>query len=420
MEWWKDRIFNGIAKAAGGLLTKCEVERILTHDVAIYVDPCRAVENDLWPGIWALAATLSRQFTGKIYLSTGLDKALLAPSSLSPRCIFTESPPSCRLAIGLGRPPAPSLGIALWGDARGNRLAFGQNLAGETASPISAFALAGYLSFALLASAAGFPPHKERFCQATLEMDPINLSSLDLGNDELAILGLGHLGNAYLGLLYFIAQQNGNCPGLLLLDRGKDGGKLEKANWKTHVLLDENPSWEGSLKTDVFSTLCNALRLPVIADTQTLQWGWKKPNYHPHIALMGFDSFETRRIAIAGGYEWLVDAGIGLRFDSPRITWHSLPPDKELGKRLFDEGITAGSSEIPTDSPLARSLDDPRNPCGWVRSFQGISAAAPAMGIVTAAYAMAEVLKIWTGERRPLKGSAYLWSSGIPYTTEWL
>ncbi len=418
MAWWEDRICNGLARAGGGSLTQRDIERILAHDITICADSRRATEDDLWPGIWALAATLSRQFTGTIYLSTGLDKPLPAPGPLSSRCVFTDHPPSCQLVVGLGQTPISSSYVSLWGDARGNKISLGHNIPGETASPISAFALAGYLSFALMASAAGFAPYKERFCQCTLEIGPANVSVVDMTGERLAILGLGHLGNAYLALLYFMTRRHGNQPKLFLLDRGEDGGRLEKANWKTHILLDETADWEGLLKTDVISTHLKALGLPADTDSQTLNWGWKKPATHPQLALMGFDSFDARRRAIDGGYEWLVDAGIGVRFDCPRITWHSLPPDNQLGKRLFNEGMASKNLEISSDSLLAKSLDDPQNPCGWVTSFHGISAAAPSMGIVAAAYAWTEVLKVWAGERQFMKGSAYLWSPGIPPSIE--
>ncbi len=420
MAWWEDRICNGLAKAGGGSLTQPDIERILAHDITIYADYRRATVDDLWPGIWALAATLSRQFTGTVYLYTGLKKPLPAPGPLSTRCVFTDHPPPCRLSVGLGQAPAPGSDVSLWGDARGSKLAFGHNLPGEAASPISAFALAGHLSFALLATAAGFAPHKKRFCQNTLEMPPVNLSATAMAENGISILGLGHLGNAYLALLYFLAQRTGKWPKLLLLDRGKDGGRLEKANWKTHVLLEETHIWEGALKADFISAHLNSFGLTISTDSQTLDWSWKRPASHPPLALMGFDSFEARRIAINGGYEWLVDAGIGLRFDCPRITWHSLPPNNLLAKQLFLEDSLSQNAGIPTDSLLAKSLDDPNNPCGWVTSFHGISAAAPSMGVVAAAHAWTEVLRIWNGERQPCKGSAYLWSLGIPYTAELL
>jgi len=308
--------------------------------------------------------------------------------------------------------------VSLWGDARDNKISLGHNIPGEAASPISAFALAGYLSFALMASAAGFAPHKKRFCQSILEIGPANISAVDMTGKELAILGLGHLGNAYLALLYFMTRRHGNRPKLFLLDRGKDGGRLEKANWKTHILLDETADWEGLLKTDVISAHLETLGLPADTDSQTLNWGWKKPATHPQLALMGFDSFDTRRMAIDGGYDWLIDAGIGLRFDCPRITWHSLPPDNQLGKRLFNDGTASKNLKISSDSLLAKSLDDPQDPCGWVTSFHGISAAAPSMGIVAAAYAWPEILKVWAGKRQLTKGSAYLWSPGIPPSIE--
>src|SRR5438876_5931756 len=114
MAWWEDRIYNGLAKAGGGSLTQRDVERMLAHDITIYADPRRAIEDDLWPGIWALSATLSRQFTGTIYLATGLNKPLPAPGPLSSRCVFTDRPPSCRLTIGLGEAPVVGSDVSLW------------------------------------------------------------------------------------------------------------------------------------------------------------------------------------------------------------------------------------------------------------------------------------------------------------------
>lgn len=358
MEWWKDRVFNGLAKAGRGSMTQNDIEQVLAQDVVIYAGRDRVTEGDLWPGVWALAATLSRQFTGRVYIAAGLEGPLAAPGLLSSRCVFTDNPPSCSLAVGLGQAFPRADGVRWWGDTRAERIAVGGVLQGsERATPWGAFALAGYLAYASLASAAGLAPHKQRFCKPTITIGVPEFSSFDVSRHSLAILGLGHLGNAYLALLFFIARRNGGFPRLLLLDRGEGGGGLEATNWKTHILLPETSTWEGVLKTVVFGELMKAHGAVVRTDPTTLDWNWKRPNTHPPIALLGFDSFEARRMAIAAGYEWFIDSGIGMEFDRPRVTWHSLSPDREIGKRLFMETPNGPEFQIPPASLLAKSLD---------------------------------------------------------------
>ena len=419
MEWWEDRVANGLAKAGGGYMSREQIQKALEQDVAIYADPARATQDDLWPGIWALAATLSRQFSGHVFISAGLEGPLAAPAPLSSRCIFTDSPPLCSMAVGLGQVPPKADSVLWWGDTRAERIAVGEVLQGsERATPWGAFATAGYLAYTALASAAGLAPHKQRFCKPTITIGLPEFSSFDVSRHSLAILGLGHLGNAYLALLFFIARRDGGFPRLLLLDRGEGGGGLEATNWKTHILLPETVTWEGALKTSVFSELMKAHGAIADTDSTTLDWGWKRPSTHPPVALLGFDSFDARCMAMAGGYEWLVDSGIGTQFDRPRVTWHSLPPDREVAKKVFRETPNEHESQVPMDSPLAKSLDKVSDPCGWVSLFHGISAAAPSMGIVAAAYAWVEVMNALAGIRVPLRGSAYLWSPGIPATME--
>jgi hypothetical protein len=418
MEWWEDRVANGLAKAGGGFQTREQIESALAQDVAIYVDPRRATMADLWPAIWALAATLSRQFTGQIFIAAGLRAPLPAPARLPSRCCFIDHPPPCSLVVGLGTIPGQVTNTVWWGDVKNDRIAVRQSLTShDVATPWGAFALAGYLSYALLAEAAGLAPYKERFCQPEISLGLPDLR-LNASTQHLAILGLGHLGNAYLALLFFIAQRYGGFPTLLLLDRSEGGGRLEPPNWKTHVLLDEVFNWQGLLKTEMLAGRMKTCGAVVTVDATILNWGWKKPQDHPPCALLGFDSLDTRRMAVEAGYKWLVDGGIGTHFNRPRITWHSLPGDRLVGKSLFDVPLIDAAHQIPNDSPLARSLNDPSDPCGSMRLFGGISAAAPSMGIVAAAYAWVQVLKLWSGEALPIKGSAYLWSPGIPPCVE--
>ena len=68
-----------------------------------------------------------------------------------------------------------------------------------------------------------------------------------------------------------------------------------------------------------------------------------------------------RRMAMAGGYSWVFDAGVGDSFLTPRVSWHSIPANAEMGSRLFSEKLaesnpSAGDSIHRTTSRHSRRL----------------------------------------------------------------
>src|SRR5438132_6162679 len=100
MESWEDRVLNGVLKS-GVVDDPAEAQRLLSADIELVVDPSRA-GTDLWPCVWATAAALSRQFSGRILIRCGLNSALPAPAALDPRCEFTTQPSEVPIKVGLG------------------------------------------------------------------------------------------------------------------------------------------------------------------------------------------------------------------------------------------------------------------------------------------------------------------------------
>jgi hypothetical protein len=98
----------------------------------------------------------------------------------------------------------------------------------------------------------------------------------------------------------------------------------------------------------------------------------------------------------------------------PRVTWHSLPLDRQLGLRLFSQLGRAGEM---VSKKFFEELRETPGQCGWV-SFNNVRASAPSMGLVAASYAWSEALAVLREERQAASGMAYVWPSVLPFSRE--
>jgi hypothetical protein len=401
----ENRVINGILKT-GVIVDPQLVGAALANDFAIVAPANRAGVADLWPCIWALAAVLERQFTGTISIDCGLEVSRPAPLALGPRCIFRKAPTSAHRII-LGAAPAHGL-PALWGDARGTVLGYERLIQTcDPAHPVTCFALAGYLGFAALARAIGIPAYREAYRTNILKLPLI--SPVAVGSFAVSMIGLGQLGQAYLALLYFLVQREKGRPTVVLVDKDS----FELPNRHTQILLEENSDWNGVPKHDYLERLVRGWGWQVRGKEATLDWGWHRPTGDPGLLILGLDDLEIRRVAIAAGYEWIIDAGLGASFLEPRLSWHALPPNNTLARSLFARPRRSTSLEFLDGTPLHRRLAGTPGQCGWL-TFQNITAAAPSMGLAGAAFAITELLNSLSGEGVAVSGRACLWSTVLP------
>ena len=246
MDGHDHRILNGILKARRDLQAPEQASALLARDIEVVAPPERIVDSDLWPCVWALASVLGRQFHGRVYLDCGLDRPLPSPGELPSNCIFGRGglPTADRIHVGA----APSVGAGLIGDARGNAVGYGALLPDDVpAHPIASFALAGYLGFSALANAIGIPPFRADLAKRThvLSFDP---SVRVLPCRELSLIGLGHLGHAYLALLWFLRLDDVR---LHLVDKERFGPE----NYATQILMARSED-AGQLKAPHLAKYC--------------------------------------------------------------------------------------------------------------------------------------------------------------------
>jgi hypothetical protein len=409
MEAYEHRIVNGLLKAGVTARTPEAVHDLLDTDVEIVVPEERGGVTDLWPCVWALAAVCSRQFQGSVMVRAGISEALPSPARLSSRCVFDgaarrdEGRPL--LTIGVG---APSGRGDLWGDARGDNFAFGEACPSSgTAHPIGAFALAGYLGFAALAVRAGIPPFREDLAVKCLTIGVEN--GVGFPSDGLAMCGLGQLGQAYLAQLYFLQPRH--LPGpvrLVLLDKDPFGPE----NGATQILLDDD-SQIGFSKALSLAEKARGYGWDVAARADEFTWDTKRRIGDPGLTMLGFDNMDARRMALSAGYDWIVDAGLRDSFTEPLVTWHSLPGGRGF-LDLFPRSSMRREEPGSLSGDFFERLRKTPGGCGWL-TFAGVTASAPSLGLVAAAFAWSEVLVRLAGGQLPRRGIARLWSPLLPY-----
>ncbi len=404
-----NRTINGLLKGFKGEKTPAVLEELLTRDVEIVVAPERAVFDDLWPAIWALAAVLERQLFGHVYIRCGLSNPLPAPAPLGPRCLFTSEYHPDALSICIGPQEVTDFQDKLIGDARQGWTAISETLPGTLSNPsaIECFLLAGYLGFSVLARLVGIEENRTEFTHSRLrvEYDPLLLRRNIAENYGYVCIGLGQLGQAFLALLFFLRGGSFAGQRLVLIDHDN----FEKENGRTQILLAEQdkPFWLNRDKDEYIYEVATRLDASASHRKEEIRWQWKKRDTDPRIALVGLDKLDVRRMVMAGGFERLVEAGVGTDLLSPRISWHSVPGEPSLGKVLFRDPVTPVRTAV--SGAWVDELKATPGQCGWVQ-FQGISATAPCLGITAVAFAMCEV----GHENGTTQGSATLWSPILP------
>ncbi len=370
------------------------------------VDPARLTSDDLWPCIWALSKVIEKQFTGKIFICAAAGKEdLPSPCALSERVSFVDRLVDTAITFCVGASPMSTSSSYIVGDARGSSISFGQLLDAETkAHPISGFALAGYLGFAALAVIAGIPQFRNGFIQNQIDLPLVNDHNYRFA-ERLTFIGLGQLGQAYLSLLFFLNKSIDQE--IILVDKDP----FEGPNYNTQILLDEKRGWENKLKAKYLESMLQKFGWDARGEVAKLEWGWSRPIDHSPKVVVGLDKFETRRIVMSAGYEWMFEAGLGTTFLEPKISWHSMPADSRFSY-LFADRTESKPSYVPeTDLEDELRRTTPGG-CGLV-TYKDISASAPSMGLVAAAYVWSEILSHQSADK-PVKGNACLWSPLLP------
>ena len=222
---------------------------------------------------------------------------------------------------------------------------------------------------------------------------------------NLWVLGLGHLGNAYLWTLAALpyAQPNGTEVYL------NDFDEIQPENVETGMIF--SPKDEGQLKTRICSKWLEdrGFRTKLIERPfdSNFRCRTAPPQVEPQLALCGFDSNPARRDLATAKFARVMESGLGGTKDNfDTISLHTLPnprpaaelwpdltPDQEARQHEDRERL---ARENPAYRPLAN------DECGRTE-LAGKSVAVPFVGATAATLVLAEAIRWgWVPSREML------------------
>jgi hypothetical protein len=403
----------------GEAQTPDEAEHILEgYRLAICVGPKIAESPTMQASLLTAVNTGRRCFLGGVEVSGCLDVPLKVPWSrhitlgeavieLQGRPVDILPPEIPRILIGdtpsFGEPPAFCVRTTFDGWCGGVLPVYDTQALAEKQE----FTPSGVLSGALGVSeafqfvrgnnayagrrAVGLSLWKPELSEAWLgcEVGP-KLSVLPL---KAWLIGLGHLGQAFLWTLGLLPYAHPNQVELVL----QDVDELVTANDSTSLLT--NSEMIGLRKTRAMADWCEALGNRTRIVERKFANNFSLEADEPLVALCGVDNSLARADLEAVGFKRVLEAGLGAGSkDYLCFQTHSFPSSRPARERWGKASINDNSIELLLQLPAYRTLAARGfDRCGLTQ-LAGRSVGTSFVGAVTSSLVIAQLLRITMGE----------------------
>lgn len=207
---------------------------------------------------------------------------------------------------------------------------------------------------------------------------------------NLWLVGLGHLGQAYLWGLGLLPYASDAKVGLML----QDVDVITPSTESTSILSDS--TMHGRKKTRIAAAWAEQRGFETAITERLFDETCRRHRDEPAIALCGLDNAVGRRALDQVGFDFVVEAGLGRGHQDFRsLLIHTLPgevPASELWREEGEAVQTASEAAAYRKMLDEGSLDR----CG-VTLLAGKAVGAPFVGAVAATLALSEVLRILHG-----------------------
>jgi hypothetical protein len=160
-----------------------------------------------------------------------------------------------------------------------------------------------------------------------LELLPLNLW----------MLGLGHLGQAYLWNLGLLPYQSASRGAVFL----QDFDRVVAANWNAGLLCNDGSS--GEYKTRLCSRWLEARGIETRIIERPFDELTKRSGEEPFVALCGFDNVKSRSLLEGAGFDLVVECGLGgdtENFDD--VLLHTFPDASQKAREIWSEKAVGG------------------------------------------------------------------------------
>jgi len=227
-------------------------------------------------------------------------------------------------------------------------------------------------------------PHKRDWLTTT-DAGPV----LSLLPEKLWLIGLGHVGQAYLWCLGLLPYEP-SAPLQLVL---QDTDVIGPSTPSTSIL--SNPSMVGRRKTREMAAWAERRGFRTAIIERLFDADFRVANFDPSVALCGLDNIPGRRALDKVGFGLIIEAGLGSRHDDFRsLRVHTLP-GRRTADEIWKDAPATDEEHVPDEYKRLKAaglLDQ----CGMT-ILAGKAVGAAFVGSGAAAIAISELLRFLHG-----------------------
>lgn len=202
--------------------------------------------------------------------------------------------------------------------------------------------------------------------------------------DKYWMLGLGHLGQAYLWNISLLPYNRSDKIFFIL----QDTDTIEEANMGSGMLAESNNI--GNKKTDVCAEWLHEKGFTTQVKEVLFDSTTKVSSTEPKIALCGFDNPQSRIFIEDAGFEFIVESGLGndvLDFD--KILLHTFPNEKFSARDIW---LTSIGNVPELNTAILEAYKNHDDQCG-IEIIAGKAVATSFVGAFSGSLVISELLK---------------------------
>lgn len=398
----------------GSARSREEAEALLRgYRIAITVDDTAAADRHHQTAILTAVALGRRVFLGGVTVAGNLDVPLVTPLPFGTTLAqavtaiggILSSTPAGVPVMRVGNNPAESMAgfcvRLVYAGWRGGVVP--NNAEGIAADAGMPMALAPMLAAALGVNEAflhlsGEMPSAGRRCVGFSLLDLADPNWLDAGTPDPALrylptqlwlIGLGHLGQAFLFALGLLPYQHPSDLRLLL----QDDDIITPSTESTSILTDA--TMVGKKKTRAMAAWADRRGFATTLTERLFDQHTRRQQHEPAIALCGLDNAAGRRQLDLAGFDFVAEAGLGRgHADFRSMLIHTLPGEVPAAKLW--KSVDAAEGTIDAAAYRKLQEDGSLDRCG-VTLLAGKAVGAPFVGATAATIVIAQVLRLLHG-----------------------
>jgi hypothetical protein len=396
---------------SGAAASIAEAEAMFTgYRVALHIDNADARDPHHQAALLTAVALSRRVFLGGVSVSMPPDTPLLAPLPFGRTLADAVralgggvgTPAGCVPVIEIGGTSrarfAPFHIRALFAGWRGGIAPAHAEVSPDPApvmplAPMLAAALAVNEAFLFVSGHTGFAGR--RSVGLSLWNPAPQAGWLDAPGDEPALrllpsrlwlIGLGHLGQAYLWALGLLPYARPADLGLVL----QDVDIITPSTESTSVLSDA--ALTGQKKTRAMAAWAERRGFATAIHERLFDGSFRRQPDEPAVALCGLDNGLGRQALDQVGFDFVVEAGLGRGHrDFRAIRLHTLPASRSAAQIWRTDGEGEQVEDRPAYTRMLNTGELDR--CG-VTLLAGKAVGAPFVGAVAATLAISEILRL--------------------------